>query len=300
MCAPQTDPQAPLLNGSTVPGPAGAGGPGSPDNAFMCMETPGTTGVNDASTKNYSGEYTPVTATCMAMSAVPFPRPWALKAIRIHEGYKRFMYLDSKSYITIGIGWNLMSTGDSVEPPAEAVNLPWLERKTGKPPADPARSVQNAWTKLRGISPFGKPQTRIADSFEDETDIYIDDSGSKNPILARFDKHIALFTAELRSMFKNFDSFPVPAREALLDMSMMGTGLDAQAEIKPDPAHGIKGQKGRKASGLRAYILLRGAAEKHDWKEAAQQCNRDVDERRNAWTRKLFLEAIGWECAEAG
>ena len=299
MYAPQINPQAPQLNGGPPRGPLGMNGPGSPNSPIVPAHTPGTKGVNDAAAKDAGAKVD--TPACVKHDAVPFPRQSALDAIRAHEGYTNYMYLDTKSLITIGTGWNLMAGGDSVAPSDAAASLPWVERATGKPPADPAKSLQAAWTALRNISSYETAQAKPYTYFKDKTNLYVDDSKPDNPLAARFAKHIADFTVDLHGIFKDFDSFPVPAREALLDMVMMGAGREGRAAVAADPKHHRKGHRARRATGLRQYSQLRAAAEKHDWKKASEVCDRKgVSKDRNNWTRNQFLEAVGWECAKAG
>ena len=300
MYAPQTDPDTARLNGAPTPGPAGVRGPGAPQNPQLPNRTPGTKGINDAAAKENGAKVDK--GACINHDAVKFPRQSAIDAIKEHEGYYNFMYLDSQSIITIGAGWNLEASGSASAPSAEVLALPFLERKTSKAPADSDKSIKAAWAALRALSPSGTKQNYAAPYFKDKTDLYIDDSKPDNPLMTRFNKHIADFTAQLQRMFKDFDSFPVPAREAFLDMAFnMGVGRAAVAAVKADPKHHKKGHKGHKATGLHQFKSLIAAAEKADWKSAADDCKRGgVNADRNTWTRNLFLEAVGWACAKAG
>lgn len=299
MPAPQTDPNAARLHGASVPGPTGLRGPGAPRSPQVPARTPGTTGLNDAAAKANGTKVD--NGKCVNHDGVAYPRPSALAQYKLNEGYANYLYLDTSSYITIGVGWNLEAGGGADKAPQAALDLPFLERKTGKPPADPAKSVQEAWSALHKISPSGSAQAHTAGYFKDKTSLYIDDTGDNNPLAVRFQQHIADFTRNLQKIFKNFDAFPVPAREALLDMIFnLGPGRDALEGRKADPAHHVKAIKGHKASGLRAFGSLRKAAEASDWKLASENCHRaaPVSKERNDWTRNRFLEAVGWECAK--
>ena len=288
-----------LLWGWATPGVTGIADAASPDNLFLPLWTPGIAGVNDATAKANGAQVD--NGACVSHDAVTFPRDSAVKDIAAHEGYANYMYLDSKSIITIGTGWNLEATGSSQTPSDTVLALPFVERGTGKPPADPAKSIKAAWAALRGISPSGTRQNSPATSFQSKTNLYIDDAKSDNVLAARYKQHLAEFTAGLQGMFKDFDSFPVPAREALLDMSLMGIGHGAVAAVKADPKHHVKGRKGVKANGLHEFTHMIASVEAGDWKKAAAQCNRpDVNDDRNNWTRARFLEAVGWACAKMG
>ncbi len=293
------DPQEALQRGVATPGVTGIADAASPDNSHLPKKTPGVTGVNDAAAKANGAKVD--AQICVNHDAVTFPRDSAVKDIAGHEGYANYMYLDSKSIITIGTGWNLEASGSAAAPSATVLALPFVERKTGKPPADPDKSIKAAWAALRGISSSGTPQSAQATTFEKKTDLYIDDSKPDNVLAERYKQHIAEFTAGLQGMFKDFDSFPVPAREALLDMSLMGIGRSAVAAVKADKKKHIKARAGHKASGLHEFTRMIASVEAGDWKKAADQCNRpDVNKDRNDWTRARFLEAVGWACAKAG
>lgn len=292
-------PEESLLRGMATPGITGIADAASPDNAFLPLFTPGIMGVNDQTAK--ANGATVDSGACVSHDAVSFPRDSAITAIEQHEGYANYMYLDSKSIITIGTGWNLEATGSAATPSATVLALPFLERKTGKAPADPDKSIKAAWAILRAVSPTGTPQSSQATSFEKTTNLYIDDSKADNVLAARFKQHIVEFTQGLQGMFKDFDSFPVPAREALLDMSLMGIGRSAVAAVKADPKRRVKARQGHKASGLHEFTHMIASVEAGNWKKAAEQCNRpDCNKDRNVWTRARFLEAVGWACAKAG
>ena len=294
------DPQEAVQRGVATPGVTGVSDAASPANPFVPKNTPGTKGVNDAAAKANGSKVD--TGVCVNHDGVVFPRQSAIDAIKWHEGYTNYMCLDSRSIITIGVGWNLEATGSADAPSAEVLALPFLERKTGKPPADPDKSIKAAWNALRALSPSGTAQNYAATHFADKTNLYIDDSKPDNPLMQRFNQHIAEFTRQLQGMFKDFDSFPVPAREAFLDMAFnLGIGRAAVAAVKADHKHHVKGHQAHKATGLHQFKSLIDSAEQGDWKSAADECHRGgINADRNTWTRNLFLEAVGWACAKAG
>jgi hypothetical protein len=84
-------------------------------------------------------------------------------------------------------------------------------------------------------------------------------------------------------MFAGFDSYPLPAREALIDIAYnAGVGDEEK----------IVGGKTHKATGLHAFRHLRQAVESGDWLAAARASHRSSSrETRNKWTRELFEEA---------
>jgi hypothetical protein len=86
------------------------------------------------------------------------------------------------------------------------------------------------------------------------------------------EKRLDGFTVELQHMFPEFDTFPILAKVALLEM-MWGLG----------------------AGGLAKYTHLCNSVRNQDWIGASQQCAENTSNKaysiRNQWTQQQFLAA---------
>jgi GH24 family phage-related lysozyme (muramidase) len=118
------------------------------------------------------------------------------------ENFVPYMYLDEKGNVTVGIGLLL-------ETVQEAISLPFVERGPTKR-AHP-KHIENAYNKVKAaqrdkVWPFYKPLTHIDISLADATTLTLD--------------FINKVLVEIRSaaVYPEFDSFPVPAKMAILDM----------------------------------------------------------------------------------
>jgi hypothetical protein len=91
------------------------------------------------------------------------------------------------------------------------------------------------------------------------------------------------FIPGIKKLFRRFDDFPAPAREAIIDIAY-NAGL-GKAESH---AHG----RPHKATGLHGFHWLRIAIEGGDWMAAARASHRSSSRpERNRWTRDLFEHA---------
>jgi GH24 family phage-related lysozyme (muramidase) len=91
------------------------------------------------------------------------------------------------------------------------------------------------------------------------------------------------FIPKIRSLYPEFDSFPLPAREALVDIAY-NAGVGSPEKV----VHG----KTHKASGLHKFRRLKAAIDDRDWTAAALSSHRSSSRpERNEWTRKLFEQA---------
>src|SRR6185369_8603303 len=133
-----------------------------------------------------------------------------------------------------------------------------------------------------------------ADRYKVNPSIEITEEQAKSWAIQRLKNE---FLPQLRRYFKGFDSFPLPAREALIDMAYnMGVGSDEHT-VKAKK----KGEEDKvvKARGLASYKNLVRAVRAGDWQTASLHCWRKPSnaahpehaEARNAWTKKRFEEA---------
>jgi GH24 family phage-related lysozyme (muramidase) len=172
------------------------------------------------------------------------------------EGRTSHMYVDTRGYVTTGIG--------NMIPSAEAAKkLPWIDAKTGKP-ATPEQ-IEAAFTAVAGM-----PKGMKAGNYASATTLRLPDSTVRQLASDRLKNE---FLPALRRMFPDFDSFPESAQKALVDMVYnLGAG------------------------GLAKFKNLRAACEAGDWARAATECSRSTSRpERNEWTRQMFLEAAAAE-----
>ncbi|MBP5398911.1 MAG: hypothetical protein J6Y53_00650 [Alphaproteobacteria bacterium] len=129
--------------------------------------------------------------------------------IKTYENVKYHPYLDSKGYITTGGGANINNLNDFMK-----VNF----MINGYPATDMQKLA--AYNKLKELSNrkdvYGNyvNRNRTADSFFDDTNLQISEKDAYN--MAK--DHMINDLAYVRKEFANFDSFPNPLKEVLLDI----------------------------------------------------------------------------------
>jgi GH24 family phage-related lysozyme (muramidase) len=174
------------------------------------------------------------------------------------------MYLDTRGYVTTGIG-HLLKNADA------AVDLPWRHSSTGRPaaPAEVRAAFDNlkqVWTDYRQDHPTG-PNPFNAEHYERKSDLVLPEGLSEKLALARLQKE---FLGGLRRIFPSFDQYPMPAQRALVDMAYnLGVG-----KLE------------------RNFPKLVDACRAGDFDVAAAESRRTSSRAdRNAETRDLFLQA---------
>jgi GH24 family phage-related lysozyme (muramidase) len=168
------------------------------------------------------------------------------------EGKIAYMYLDSRGFVTVGVG-NLVS---SVE---QAKKLPFVNANTGK-----TATPQEIETAFTAVSKMAKDRT--AAHYKQNPSIELKDETIKLMAIKRLKEE---FVPGLQKIFSGFDAYPDPAKQALVDMvyNLGGTGL-------------------------KQFKKLIAAAEKGAWQEAANESHRtSCREARNNWTRERFKKA---------
>jgi GH24 family phage-related lysozyme (muramidase) len=168
------------------------------------------------------------------------------------EGDIGHMYLDTKGYVTVGIG--------NMIPSAEAAKkLPFIDTKTGKP-ATPEQ-IEAAFAKVDGM-----PEGMNASKYASATTLRLDKAAIRELATERLRNE---FLPSLRRLFPKFDSYPEAAQKALVDMVYnMGAGK------------------------LAKFVNLRAACEAGDWTRAATESHRaGARDARNEWTHQMFLDA---------
>src|SRR4051812_14426547 len=141
-----------------------------------------------------------------------------LKKLKVFEGFADHMYLDSKGYVTIGVGI-MLASADA----AKSSGITFTNRETGKAATaeEIAADFDSVKTAAKGMSPPSK--------YEKFTKLYA--SGGLDNVLKQ-----SLNTAknDAKSFFPNFNSLPESARWGLVDMAynLGGAGLKKFAKLK--------------------------------------------------------------------
>ena len=183
------------------------------------------------------------------------------------EGKYSYMYLDSKGYVTVGIGKML--------PNATAAQiLGFVRREDGK--AALAKEIETDFNEVKK-----QVSNKIASSYKKHTKLDLPDEAIYSLLKTVVDG----FDKNLENYYKGFKTYPSSAKRALLDMIYnLGFGSAAIEAGKSTKEH--------KAKGLHLFTTLKEAVEVGDWEMASKNCHRvGPAEARNNWTRDLFLEA---------
>jgi GH24 family phage-related lysozyme (muramidase) len=141
-----------------------------------------------------------------------------LKDLTRWEGEQRSMYVDTRGFVTTGIG-HLLKGVD------QALKLPWYRAGTGKP-ATPAEvkaafeRLRQAWTDLKRDNPNANGLS--AAKCGKLSDLILPEGLPVKLARNRLDTE---FLEGLRRIFPGFDRFPMPAQRALVDMAYnLGVG----------------------------------------------------------------------------
>lgn len=188
-----------------------------------------------------------------------------LKELKRWEGEHPFMYVDTRGHVTTGIG-HLLKT------PNDALKLPWQHGTTGQPATQADikaafERVADAWTEHKHDHPEAKgmPLNRCVEV----SDLVLPAGYSAKLATDRLNGE---FLKGLRGVFPSFDSFPMPAQRALVDMAY-NLGVARLEQKFP-----------------RLVAACRAPAP--DFATAAAESHRSSSrESRNRATRDLFLEA---------
>ena len=184
------------------------------------------------------------------------------------EGVVRHMYLDTHEppLVTVGAG-NMLQNVDAAQA------LPFINTTTKHPATK--EEIAHAFRSV-AAKPGGHP----AKSYHLHPSIELPEEKVKELAIKRLKEE---FIPKIRSLYSGFDSFPFPAREALVDIAY-NAGVGSPAKV----VHG----KTHKASGLHKFRRLKAAIDDRDWTAAALSSHRSSSRpERNEWTRKLFEQA---------
>jgi GH24 family phage-related lysozyme (muramidase) len=173
--------------------------------------------------------------------------------LEAHEGCTTWLYCDVRGFVTIGVG-NLVSTADA------CVALPLEHKASGVVATEYEK--RDSYAKIVGA--FDKNESAM---------FYLDKSDLRLPLgyVQRLvgSRLTGVFIPGIMRLCPGFDTFPGPARRALVDMAY-NLGV-----------HGL---------GMFPHMLA--ACNAGDWDMAAAQCHRSsCRDTRNVWTAQMFLNA---------
>jgi GH24 family phage-related lysozyme (muramidase) len=185
------------------------------------------------------------------------------------EGNKPFMYVDTRGYVTTGIGNKLSSA-------QEALALPWRHKGTGLPATSAEiraafEHVQQKYAAFRTAHPDAEklPGARY---YEHATDLVLP-PGKANELA---NSRIEDFLQSLRKLLPGFDAYPAPAQRALVDM------------IYTLGPKGLEKKFPTVVASCRAGDFMTAARFCHRKAKAGEQREGDA---RNELTKNQFLEA---------
>ncbi len=168
------------------------------------------------------------------------------------EGNIPFLYLDTVGKVTTGIGHMIRSAADA---PA----IPFVDRTTGA--AADSAAIAAAYGQIQAA-----PKGLLAHAYEKYTSLNLPNGWAEQDAGDRLAQE---FLPKVKTLYATYDTFPLTARVALLDMAY-NLGI----------------------AGLREYQHLKAYCEGGHWTQAAQQCHRKgISDTRNNWTSQQFLAA---------
>ena len=170
-----------------------------------------------------------------------------------NEGAISHMYLDSKGYVTVGVGHLLKSVGD-------AQKVAFLDNKTKKKAT--ADEIKIDYENVKK-----QPKNRVASFYKSHTKLFLD----RLTIDTLTNEHIDKFYNDLKIIYPNFDSYPEEVRLALFDL-IFNVGKEGLRSTWPTFNAAIKAK---------------------DWKKAADNSSRasPVAPSRNKYVKDLLEKA---------
>lgn len=216
----------PPLTPARTPGPLGHKDQGDPTLTTLLGWTPNLTGLRDWADHTLHrleawghealgaigldpGTGQPVAVGAKPLTASAGGLDWeVLKKDYVRwEGKVPYMYLDSKSLVTVGIGRMLPDA-------AAAQQLPFKHRSDGKPAT--AAEIKTDFDNVKK-----QPGNQLFTKYKPFTTLDLSD----DDIFALLKTVHDAFQGDLRKNYKGYDQFPLPARRALTDM-VYNLGID--------------------------------------------------------------------------
>jgi GH24 family phage-related lysozyme (muramidase) len=197
------------------------------------------------------------------------------------EGNYSHMYVDTRGYVTVGVGFMIpsavaalaytfyLANPRAAHPPHARGTHPHVAPRAyvpSTPPTNPSGDQANAneikaeWTQMHA-----RPSGHLAGWYAQYATMYMIQSDINQLLQTKING----FEGQLSSLFATWNDFPAPAQLALLDMFY-------------------------NLGSLGGYPKLCDAARYHEWTKCAAECHRagPSDARNNA-TRDRFLAAAG-------
>lgn len=175
------------------------------------------------------------------------------KKLSEYEGTVYHMYLDSKGFVTIGVG-HLLSTV------AEAQKLSFVDSKTSK-----KATVDDIKADFENVSK--QPKNKFSSYYKAHTKLVLNQIEIDNLT----NSHIEIFYNELKLVYPEFDSYPEAARLALFDL-IFNLGMTNLRTLWP---------------------TFNKAVKEKDWKKAGDASNRSppISALRNKYVKDLLYDA---------
>lgn len=174
--------------------------------------------------------------------------------LKRYEGWTNYMYLDSRGYVTIGVGHLIPNASD-------AVQIPFVVPSSGQRAS--SQQIGQAYNNLSSL-PSGNYTARYYERF---TQLRV-----KNVWVARMlDRQLKLFYGELCRLYPGFQLFPESAKIALFDM-IFNLGATKLRMLFPK---------------------FNQAIQQRDWQVAASESHRlpPVSVARNQYVHDLLIKA---------
>lgn len=173
--------------------------------------------------------------------------------IKNGEGCITHMYLDTAGKVTIGVG-NMLPTAEA------ATEHPFVREDSGEPAT--IAEVTDEFNLLNQ-----QEKGRLAENYKQYTKLILTDQY----IDELLDGRIEEFEQQLKRDFTNFDNYPEPAQQGLVDMAFN------------------LGNKGL----IDKFPTFTKAAREEDWSACQQECRRrGISDTRNDEVKTLFGECI--------
>lgn len=178
----------------------------------------------------------------------------ACTAITAHEGSIPFLYLDTRGNVTVGVGLLVPNLTTALALPLHVNGMGGTQPATGQ-------QITDDWNRVIGMR-----MGLAANAYESGMSVFLE----PDDITAKLMNYIATEDLALYNGLTGYNSYPDPAKVALLDMGYeLGT-----------------------AGLLHGYPHLCAACEAGDWITASQQCHRNgPSAARNQWTVAQFIAA---------
>jgi GH24 family phage-related lysozyme (muramidase) len=177
-----------------------------------------------------------------------------------NEGSVSNMYLDTVGRVTVGVGHMIPS-----EQAAQTIDFVDRQSQRKASPQEIADEYNNLSRQQSGM---------LASRYQQFTKLELPAA----TIQELLGTDIENMENGVRSAFRDYDAYPEPAQDGILDMAF-NVGV----------------------SGLvKHFPTFKAAAEGQDWNTCAMQCHRNgISESRNEKTKELFLRAAGGAAATA-